>query len=165
MLDDEFPEKQIGVVAAGGIAEGRGAAAALALGAAGIVMGTRFTVATESIYPQFRKDLVLKTVDGGISTLKSPFNDQINNNTLWGPLYDGRAIVGPIHEKFLEGASVEECLRSLNEDYSAEESVKLIRSWAGTGVGLVNKAQPAGEIVREVREDAKATIQGLASRL
>lgn len=33
---------------------------------------------------------------------------------------------------------------------------------SGTGVGLVKKAQPAGDIVREVRAEAKAIIQNLA---
>ncbi|CAM1500871.1 Fc.00g100330.m01.CDS01 [Cosmosporella sp. VM-42] len=165
MLEQEFQGREIGLVAAGGIADGRGVAAALALGAEGVVMGTRFTVAEESIFPQFRKDIVLSTSDGGVSTLKSPFCDQINENKLWGPLYDGRAIVGPIHEKFLAGATLEECLTNLKENYSEAESIKMCRTWAGAGVGLVKRAQPAGEIVREVREQAKGTIQRLASHL
>lgn len=41
VLRDEFPDKEIAVWAAGGIADGRGVAAALALGAEGAVMGTR----------------------------------------------------------------------------------------------------------------------------
>ncbi|KAJ4157223.1 hypothetical protein NW754_008867 [Fusarium falciforme] len=162
MLEKEFGDKDISIVAAGGIADGRGVAGALALGAEGVVMGTRFTVATESVYPQFRKDIVLGAVDGGVSTLKSPFNDRINNSTLWGPLYDGRAIIGPIHNKFIAGASLEECQRSLKEDYSQEDATQIINTWAGTGVGLINKAQPAGEIVREVREEAKAALQRAA---
>jgi nitronate monooxygenase len=102
----------------------------------------------------------------------------ITNSPLWGPLYDGRAIVGPIHEKFIAGASLEECQRSLKEDYSEDEARYIINTWAyvllswafynctnmsrGTGVGLINKVQPAGEIVREVREDAKRELQRAA---
>ncbi len=36
--------------------------------------------------------------------------------------------------------------------------------WAGQGVGLVNRVQPAGEIVREIAEDAKRTLGRLAER-
>ncbi|KAG5986237.1 hypothetical protein E4U54_005533, partial [Claviceps lovelessii] len=116
-----------------------------------------FTVADESCYPEFRKQLVLSTADGGSSTLKSPFHDQINNNKLWGPLYDGRAIMSTIHERFLGGATVQDLQRSLEEDFPGEEAVKLIR--------LVKQAKPAGEIVTEVREGAKERIRKLAARL
>ncbi|KAF9767370.1 hypothetical protein IL306_000069 [Fusarium sp. DS 682] len=162
MLDREFPDREVSIVAAGGIADGRGVAGALALGAEGVVMGTKFTVAPESNYPEIRKKKVLEAADGGVSTLKSTFNDRIVNSPLWGPLYDGRAIVGPIHEKFIAGASLEECQRSLKEDYSEDEARYLVSTWAGTGVGLINKVQPAGEIVREVREQARREIQRAA---
>lgn len=125
-------------------------------------MGTKFTIAPESNYPDIRKKKVLEAVDGGVSTFKSTFNDRITNSPLWGPLYDGRAIVGPIHEKFIAGASLEECQRSLKEDYPEDEARYIINTWAGTGVGLINKIQPAGEIVREVREDAKRELQRAA---
>ncbi|KAI9900265.1 hypothetical protein N3K66_004527 [Trichothecium roseum] len=161
----EFAARDVAVVAAGGIATGEGVAAALALGADGIVMGTRFTVTEESKYPEHRKQLVLSTSDGGISTFKSPFNDQIAKSTLWGELYDGRAIVGPVHEKFMAGSSLEDCHRHLEEEYSAEEGKKAIGTWAGTGVGLVTKRQPAGEVVKEVREEAIGILRALASGL
>ncbi|CAG7560494.1 unnamed protein product [Fusarium equiseti] len=151
MLDREFPDRGISIVAAGGIADGRGVAGALALGAEGV-----FTIAPESNYPDIRKQKVLEAVDGGVSTLK------ITNSPLWGPLYDGRAIVGPIHEKFMAGTSVEECQRSLKEDYPEEQARYIVSTWAGTGVGLINKVQPTGEIVREVREEAKRELQRAA---
>ncbi|KAJ4125072.1 hypothetical protein NW768_009414 [Fusarium equiseti] len=162
MLDREFPDRGISIVAAGGIADGRGVAGALALGAEGVVMGTKFTIAPESNYPDIRKQKVLKAVDGGVSTLKSTFNDMITNSPLWGPLYDGRAIIGPIHEKFMAGTSLEECQRSLKEDYREEEARYIVNTWAGTGVGLINKVQSTGEIVREVREEAKRELQRAA---
>ncbi|KAG5916160.1 hypothetical protein E4U53_004359, partial [Claviceps sorghi] len=124
-----------------------------------------FTVAEESCYPEFRKQLVLKTVDGGSSTLKSPVHDQVNNNRLWGAPYDGRAIMSTLHERFLGGATVQDLQRILKEDHSAEEAVKLVSTWAGTGVGLVRQAKPAGEIVTEVREGAKQRIRTLAGKL
>ncbi|KAH8713085.1 Nitronate monooxygenase [Beauveria bassiana] len=162
MLQDEFPEREVALVAAGGIVNGKGVAAALALGADGVVMGTRFTVADESIYPDFRKAQVLAATDGGKSTLKSPFNDQMNNSALWSPLYDGRALVSEIHEKFLGGATLEECQTALAQVSPPEEAAKLINTWAGTGVGLVRTGGPAGRIIEEIRRETKETIESLA---
>ncbi|KAI5462488.1 hypothetical protein BGZ63DRAFT_403710 [Mariannaea sp. PMI_226] len=171
LLENEYPNHDIGLVAAGGISEGRGVVAALALGAEAVVLGTRFTVATESNYPQKRKDTILKAVDGASSTLKyfktqrtSPFNDDINRSKLWHPPYDGRAVISPIHEDFIAGASLEECLEKLDTKYTKEEATNFTMTWAGTGVGLVNKAQPAAEIVRELHEEAKAAAKKLSSR-
>jgi len=56
------------ILAAGGIVDGRGALAALALGAQGVIMGTRFAVAAESAMADKAKDLILRTSDGGSST-------------------------------------------------------------------------------------------------
>ena len=62
---------------------------------------------------------------------RSPFNDEINKNALWGPLYDGRLIISEIHEKFMAGtASLDELRRALKEDYSAEDAKKLVNTWA-----------------------------------
>ncbi|KAL6878873.1 inosine monophosphate dehydrogenase [Trichoderma novae-zelandiae] len=153
------------VLAAGGVADGKGVAAMLTLEADAVVMGTRFTVAKECTLPDFRKQIILAASDGALSTLKSPFNDDIADSDLWGSLYDGRAVVGPVHEKFLAGASLDECRRSLREEHSPEEAARLINTWAGAAVGLVRKAQPAGEIVREVREEAKQAIRKVAARV
>ncbi|KAI6784417.1 Nitronate monooxygenase-like protein [Emericellopsis cladophorae] len=121
-----------------------------------------FTVAHESVYPEFRKEMVLKTTDGGTQTLKSSFNDRINNNPIWAHIshtYDGRAIIGPLHERFMSGSSLEECQEALRTEYTEEEAKKIISTWAGTGVGLVEKTQPAAEIVREVRKEAVETLK------
>ncbi|UKZ72966.1 hypothetical protein TrVFT333_000603 [Trichoderma virens FT-333] len=164
-LVDEKGYDGVSLFAAGGISDGKGVAAMLTLEADGVVLGTRFTVSEESIVPEFRKKIILNATDGAISTLKSPFNDQISNSSLWGSLYDGRAVVGPIHEKFLAGASLDDCQRSLRDEYSPEEGPTLIDTWAGAGIGLVTKVQPAGEIVREVREEAKQAIRKVAARV
>ncbi|PNP52580.1 hypothetical protein THARTR1_06927 [Trichoderma harzianum] len=164
-LVDDKGYSEVSLFAAGGISDGKGVAAMLTLEADGVVLGTRFTVAEESLVPEFRKKIILDTTDGALSTLKSTFNDQIADSSLWGSLYDGRAVVGPIHEKFLAGASFYDCWRSLHDDHPPEESEKLINTWAGAGIGLVTKAQPAGEIVREVREGAKQAIRRVAARV
>jgi len=162
MIEKEFPDKEVMLLAAGGISTGDSVAATMMMGTAGAVMGTRFTVAHESVYPEFRKEMVLKTTDGGTQTLKSSFNDRINNNPIWAHIshtYDGRAIIGPLHERFMSGSSLEECQEALRTEYNEDEAKKIISTWAGTGVGLVEKAQPAADIVREIREEAIETLK------
>lgn len=90
MLKDEFADREIGLWAAGGIADGRGVAAALALGAEGAVLGTRvssrrldgmrpdystdariqYMVATESLAQDFKRQAIIATTDGGANTVK-----------------------------------------------------------------------------------------------
>lgn len=80
--------------------------------------------------PRSSMSFTLQNKSSLLTQHRSTFNDKITNSPLWGPLYDGRAIVGPIHEKFVAGASLEECQRSLKEDYSEEEARYIINTWA-----------------------------------
>lgn len=50
--------------------------------------------------------------------------------TLWGPLYDGRAIVTTIHKRFLAGETLEDLKESLAKDYATDEAAKLVKTWA-----------------------------------
>lgn len=54
----------------------------------------------------------------------------MKKSTLWGPLYDGRAIVGHIHGRFMSGSSLEECQKSLEREYSPEEATRMLGTWA-----------------------------------
>ena len=65
-LVSAFP--QIPVLAAGGIVDASGILAALALGADGVVMGTRFATTPESAMADNAKTLILQTTDGGATT-------------------------------------------------------------------------------------------------
>ncbi|WYZ41829.1 hypothetical protein EsH8_V_000724 [Colletotrichum jinshuiense] len=169
MLAAEFPDREVVVVAAGGIVEGSGVAAALALGAEGVVMGTRFVATKEAGSAQLHKEIIVRTRDGGVSTWKSEFHDKLVDNKLWKPGYDGRAIVGDIHREYhaLGGstATVAESRERLRTGWSEEEGKKMISKWAGAGVGLINEIKPAGEVVVEVREAARKRIQELAGSI
>ena len=79
----------IPVVAAGGIADGRGLAAALTLGAAGISMGTRFTASRESLWDEGMKAAALAA--GGDQTQQTRVFD-IVRGAPWPAIYPGRAL-------------------------------------------------------------------------
>ncbi|GJC98135.1 2-nitropropane dioxygenase [Colletotrichum higginsianum] len=169
MLTAEFPGREVAVVAAGGIVEGSGVAAALALAAEGVVMGTRFVATDEALSARLHKDVIVQTRDGGVSTWKSDFHDKLVDSELWKDGYDGRAIVGDIHREYhaLGGktATVKESQERLRSGWSEDEGKKMIGKWAGAGVGLVNEIKPAGEVVVEVREAARKRIQELAGSI
>src|SRR4051794_12272228 len=79
----------IPVVAAGGIADGRGLAAALAMGAAGVSMGTRFTASKESLWDQAMKSATLAA--RGDQTEQTRVFD-IVRGAPWPAIYPGRAL-------------------------------------------------------------------------
>ncbi|KAI0378695.1 FMN-dependent 2-nitropropane dioxygenase [Hypomontagnella monticulosa] len=164
MLREEFPSMEIAVWAAGGIADGRGVAAALALGAEGVVLGTRYMVATESSAQDFKRKVILGTSDGGANTVKSQLHDQVQGNMSWPDLYDGRAIVTPTYQDHRAGVPLDENAKRLKMAKEAGDTSRAV-TWSGTGVGLVKEELPAAEITKRVRDGALKAIAGLQSSL
>jgi len=112
MLAEEEKSVTVPVIAAGGIMDGRGVAAALALGADGVAMGTRFVVTKECASPDIIKSLLISTADGAISTVKSTLHDAIlGRGDLWPLTYDGRAIVTDSYRDAIAGMPLEENVR------------------------------------------------------
>ena len=157
--------------AAGGIADGRGVAAALALGADGVVMGTRFLSAPETTAPTAgHREAILNTSDGGQNTVRAKVFDELRGPNIWPVLFDGRGIVTDSYTDHAKGVGIDEIRRLYKEAVEGEgkgfaEGNKRATIWAGTGVGLVKKIQSAGEIVEEVRESARAALQRAKERL
>lgn len=87
------PDRVIPVLAAGGIMDARGAAAALALGAHGIVLGTRLIASQESEAHEHFKELLVKTTDGGQQTVRTRLYDEVRGTGGWPEIYGGRAII------------------------------------------------------------------------
>ncbi|KAI0156705.1 FMN-dependent 2-nitropropane dioxygenase [Hypoxylon sp. FL1284] len=164
VLREEFPGREVAVWGAGGIADGRGVAAVLALGAEGAVLGTRYMVAAESDAQDFKKKAILETSDGGANTVKSQLHDHIQGNRSWPDMYDGRAVVTPSHHDHAAGVPLDENTRRFN---AAKEGGDLSRmvTWSGTGVGLIKEELPAAEITRRVRDGALKAMEGLRSSL
>jgi nitronate monooxygenase len=154
----------IPLIASGGIVDGRGIAAALALGARGVVMGTRFLASQEvNVHPVYQAAL-LEARDGGQVTTRSKLFDQLRGPNIWPELYDGRGLVAQSHKDFANGMSLEEIQRLHNEAAAGEgKGYKTglqgrAAIWAGTGVGLVKEVSNASEIVQRVREEARDVL-------
>ncbi|KAL8824974.1 MAG: hypothetical protein Q9170_007981 [Blastenia crenularia] len=145
----------ISLVAAGGIIEGRGVAAALALGAEGVVMGTRFLASVEAHIAKGYQDAVLRSKDGGVSTVRSKVYDTLRGTIGWPSRIGGRGIINQSYLDAKDGHVTEENKKAYVEalkqgDLGWAENGRLT-AYAGTGVGLVNKVQPAQEILEETR--------------
>ncbi|GFF23816.1 nitronate monooxygenase [Aspergillus udagawae] len=160
----------IPLIAAGGIADGRGCAAALALGASGVVMGTRFLAARETRVPDIYRDAILHASDGASTTARSRIFDDIWGPNFWPMAYDGRCLRNKVYEDYRNGVGVDRIRTWLyagaRQDGSEPLEPKDTGSiWAGTGVGLVKKVEGAADIVQEVRDDARARLSTAFSSL
>jgi enoyl-[acyl-carrier protein] reductase II len=150
------------VVAAGGIADGRGLAAALALGAQGVSMGTRFLASTELAIAAEWKQRVLDAdaLDAvkvaGSERVMPPFNRP------GGPA-EPRALRTPLIDRLREDpesvdpAEVGAELRAALVEGRGHEYLP----FAGQSAALVHEILPAAEIVRRVVAEAEATLQRL----
>ncbi len=146
----------IPVVAAGGIADSRGLVAALALGAQGIQMGTRFIATHEAQgHPSF-KDAILKVNDTGT----------VITGRGIGPT---RCVRNKLTEKILEaetrGASPKELFELIGEGRarraSKEGDVKEGTVYCGQIAGLIGELKSSREVIKEIIEGAEVLLKGL----
>ena len=159
-------------VAAGGIADGRGLAAALALGASGAWMGTRFLLSEEArAHPRYRERLVAAAETDTVHTtlFDGGWRDSAMR-ALRNATYERWADAGrpPPGQRPGEGeiiARAEDGSDVLRYDSAAPLTgatgdVEAMVMYAGQGVGLARRLQPAAEIVREVAEEATRALEG-----
>ena len=138
------------VIAAGGIADGRGVAAAFMLGAQAVQMGTRFLSAQEcSIHPVY-KEKILKATD--LSTI-------LTGKRLGHPVRSLRTEFARDYAKAEYGGMPDEELEALGAGALRRAVVdgdtKKGCFLAGQVAAMVKKEQPAAEIVREVAQEAE----------
>lgn len=155
------------LIAAGGIMDGRGVAAALALGAQGVVMGTRYLACPEANIAKGYQDAVLKASDGGVNTARGKLYDSLRGTTDWPANYGGRSVLNESWHDAAEGMSFEENKRRHDEalklgDEGWGQNARLT-TYAGTGIGLINAVKPAADITREVMEDASSILKRVAN--
>jgi len=147
----------IPVVAAGGIADGRGMAAALALGAEGVQVGTRFLACEEAPVHEKYKQAVLKASDRATivtgRTLGRPVRCLLNKLTRTLARYEAE---GQDPEEF-ESLAVGGLRRAVYEGDLVTGSLM-----AGQVVGLIHEIKPAAEIIEEmVRTAAEILSRGV----
>ena len=163
------------VIAAGGIADGRGLASAMALGASGAWIGTRFLASPEAAIHSRYRDLLLaaKETDTEYGALFDVHWPDAPRRTLRNATFDewqkaGRPVrgkrpgEGDIVAKSPAGANVVR-YESYTPRVGTEGDIDALSLWAGQGVGLLHRIQPAAEIVREIASEAQAILSRLGS--
>jgi len=143
------------VVAAGGIADGRGVAAAFMLGACGVQMGTRFLVAEEcSIHPNYKQKILNATDISTIVTGKRLGHPVRSLKTPFARDYF-KAEYSDISDEDLEAMGAG-ALRLAAQEGDLKRGCFL----SGQIAAMVRREQPAAEIIREVMEQAEPILKG-----
>ena len=144
------------VVAAGGIVDGRGVVAALALGAQGVVIGTRFIATQEATAAkQYREALVRAEQDETVRTraysgkplraLKNPYIADLES--------DPKTKMRPFPEQLMISSQ-----RDVMAYWNAEANPERTCFPAGQGVGAFREIKPAAEVLRDIVQHAEAVL-------
>jgi nitronate monooxygenase len=156
------------LVAAGGIADGRGLAAALMLGAEGVLMGSRFWASREaSVHPAFQN--VAMAADGD-ATIRTTVVD-IARKLDWPKPFTARVMknrfVNDWHGRETELAEPATQEREMQRYVGAMQSGAWDDTgvWVGEAAGLMRDVRPAAELVREIAAEAERLLKNAGSRL
>lgn len=150
------------VVAAGGIADGRGLAAALALGAEGVLMGTRFWASRQALVPAEAQARMVEA--SGDDTVRTRVMDMARGHE-WPHPFTARVLRNQFTDRWA-GAEGElrDSIGAVRESYRramAERNFDIASVPGGQGVGLVRSIESADDIVRSTVAEAEATIATL----
>lgn len=150
----------IPVIAAGGIGDGRGVAAAFMLGAEAVQMGTRFVVAKESTVHQLYKDRVIQAKD---------IDSVVTGRTTGHPV---RSLRNQMTREYIElekkntpFEELEHLTLGALRKAVVEGDVKMGTVMAGQIAGLVNKEQTCKEIINELVSETEAILKDRVSKL
>jgi nitronate monooxygenase len=152
---------RVPVVAAGGIADGRGLAAMLMLGASGVLLGTRFYASEEADGAEEAKRRICAAKSG--ETLRGVIFD-FSRNIVWPAPFTGRCLVND-HARRWMGREVELLQQgpAVLPDYMAARAAgnfDVAAVIAGEAVGLIHDIPPAAEIVHRIAGEAEQIMLG-----
>lgn len=150
------------LLACGGVADGRGLAAALTLGADGVVVGTRFWASQEAAMTRQAHEWAL-TVSGD-DTIRQTVYDVVRGKD-WPAEYTGRVL----HNKFVADwhgreAELASHLADVRDRFHAavrSQDFEVANMIVGEAVGLIHSIEPAATIVGSMVADAARVLQGI----
>jgi NAD(P)H-dependent flavin oxidoreductase YrpB (nitropropane dioxygenase family) len=155
----------IPVLAAGGVADGAGLAASLALGAEGVLLGTRFLATREAPLPESYKRAIVDS--DGHDTIVTEIPD-VAAGQVWPGAY-ARVLRNRFVEQWIgregelrhEQSAVGERLRRAREDGDVEQGVLLV----GQTAGLIDAIEPAADLVSRISADAESILRNRLSQV
>ena len=151
------------VLAAGGIADGRGVAAALALGAGGALLGTRFLVALEALVaPSVTKAII---EGGGEDTERSRVSD-IARGSSWPSRYAARALRNPFFEQWRgreDELAADPAALQAYQDAISKGELPPEPVWASEAIDLITELSPAADLVGALVAQAEKALARAAN--
>jgi enoyl-[acyl-carrier protein] reductase II len=152
---------QVPVVAAGGLFDGRGLAAALSLGADGVWIGTRFIATPEARAVKGYKEALLALAEDGtvVSRAYTGKTCRVVRNEWTNHFETHPDELQPFPQQAV--ASVKADVNHLGAPDGTEVDASREFMPCGQGVGAIHELTPAGDIVREIVAEAERTIERL----
>ena len=152
---------RVPVVAAGGIADGRGLAAMMMLGATGVLLGTRFYASIECDGDEEAKKRICAASSG--NTVRSVIFD-VSRKLFWPAPFTGRALINDHASRWM-GREVEliQNVDAVADEYAdarAAGNFDVAGVFAGEGVGLIHDIPKASEIVERITLEAEQILEG-----
>jgi nitronate monooxygenase len=151
---------RVPVVAAGGLADGRGLVAALALGASGVLLGTRFVATRESQAPEFYKKRVLEG-ESEATTVTDAFTGiwarALSNTFSRDYRASGAPVLPPVLQRHAANDVYQASLQQGDGEYYP--------MWSGQSVGLIRDLPGAAEVVGAIIREARAVLTTLPDRV
>ncbi|HLU56034.1 MAG TPA: nitronate monooxygenase [Pseudonocardia sp.] len=155
--------RDVPVLAAGGISDGRGLAAALVLGADGVMVGTRFWACREALIAGEAQARAVGA--SGDDTLPTTVYDRVRGYT-WPPGYTSRVLATPFVRRWHgRDGELAAALPELREQYrraAAANDYDVAQILVGEGIGVVDAVRPAAEVVEGLVRDAVAALHAAA---
>jgi NAD(P)H-dependent flavin oxidoreductase YrpB (nitropropane dioxygenase family) len=148
----------IPVLAAGGFADGAGLAAALALGAAGVLLGTRFLATDEAPLPAAFKEALVAS--RGDDTIVTTVPDSLSGRD-WPGAWTRVRRTSFISDWLGREPELRRRRDAVWESLEAAEESEPGLIWMGQAAGLIDSVLPAGEVVRRVVAEAEEALRTL----
>ncbi|KAF3007703.1 hypothetical protein E8E13_009533 [Curvularia kusanoi] len=152
--------------AAGGIADGRGVVAALALGADGVVLGTRFLASREARISKGYQQEIIRASDGAHNTVRTTLYNQLRGTVGWPKKYSPRGITNKSWHEHQAGVPFDDLKKFHDEALRAGDSgwgpEGRLATYAGAAIGLVHSIEPAGKLVEQLRNEAANKLRHLS---
>jgi nitronate monooxygenase len=146
------------VLAAGGIADGRGLGAALVLGAAGALLGTRFQASAEALVPP---EAAKAIVEGrGEDTERNRVLD-IARGSAWPERYSARTLRNAFLDQWRGREAELEADEGARADYRCAADrgdLSVVPVWAGEAIDLITDLPPAADLVTLIAAEAEASL-------
>lgn len=153
LMENVIPEMEIPVIAAGGIADGRGIAAALMMGASGVQIGSRFLVSEECVLHPASKAAVLAASDTDSTVTGFTRADSVRGiKSKWSEAFLAREYAGAPDEELAALARGSYYNGAVKGD--TENGYILV----GMSLNRLTKIQPAAEIVEELVSETEKSL-------